>query len=105
MKQRHRAGCTTACASLLTFTSGPQGEFENNMYSGAGIYSFPDGAVYDGPFVESQMHGKGLFTDAQVQRQHRHQHHCSTSSSTTTSGTAVRVLPPPWRRHPPHRTC
>ena len=57
------------------------------MYSGAGIYSFPDGAVYDGPFVESQMHGKGLFTDAQVQHRHRHQHHRSTS------GTAVRGLP------------
>ena len=26
-------------------------------------YTFPSGAVYDGPFVENQMHGEGTYTD------------------------------------------
>lgn len=44
----------------------PQGEFENNVYAGFGLYTFPDGSCYEGPFVDSQMHGTGTFTDAQV---------------------------------------
>ena len=44
----------------------PQGDFEDNLYAGHGVYTFPDGATYEGPFVDAQMHGVGTFTDAQA---------------------------------------
>ena len=43
-----------------------QGEFVDNVYSGHGIYTFADGSIYAGPFVNNQMHGAGSFTDTQV---------------------------------------
>ena len=31
------------------------GEFSKNLKSGHGVYTFPDGRVYEGPFVDDRM--------------------------------------------------
>lgn len=38
-----------------------EGNWEDDMMSGQGVYSWSDGSSYDGAFVNGQMHGPGRF--------------------------------------------
>ena len=64
------ASCLACCCTHERHTDrrsppAAQGEFVANKYNGHGIFTFPDGSSYEGPFVDSQMHGMGKYVDAQ----------------------------------------
>lgn len=40
-----------------------QGTFEHNVFHGTGVYTWADGALYDGAWYVGRMHGDGRYVD------------------------------------------
>ena len=45
----------------LWHSGGYEGNFNDNMMSGWGVYKYPDGRSYTGDWLDDKMHGEGRF--------------------------------------------
>ena len=52
---------------VFTYASGAvyDGEWKDNAYNGTGTYTWPDGTKYVGQWENNAMHGKGTYTDTE----------------------------------------
>ena len=40
-----------------------EGDYFDGIRSGNGKYTYKNGSYYEGPFIENQYHGEGIFAD------------------------------------------
>ena len=40
-----------------------EGDYHHGNWQGHGVYSFPDGRKYDGPWKDDKRHGIGIYHD------------------------------------------